>query len=274
MPLPFSQTRHVQTKLNSRELTINQVQLLGRDHVHVRTSKTQPSLIQNFVTAAREISISSRPRTVRLSSLTIVLDVSASSGFPSSRGHPKVPADKLHGRFSGLWWVCSENQLLEGSLVLPKRRQCLRQFLLRRVRGEAGHRSRGRVVRHTHVKCAVDVRTLSARVYEDALDLAKTLEDGVDVGLEEGERLQYTGMGTRVRAASGTGTGNMGERTTRVNRFWVIWNSSPASGVDDEVMGDEGLRIAELRPFFGSDKVEMSGRVLDFEDKYEKNRVP
>jgi hypothetical protein len=43
----------LQIKLGCHELAINQVQVLGRDHVHVRTSKTPPRL-QNVVRAARE----------------------------------------------------------------------------------------------------------------------------------------------------------------------------------------------------------------------------
>src|SRR6266436_9122943 len=59
-PHPHLQTRYVQTlsKLCSRKLAID---FLGRDHVHVRRSTTQPSRLQKFVRAVGEISVGSRP---------------------------------------------------------------------------------------------------------------------------------------------------------------------------------------------------------------------
>ena len=146
MPLPCLRTRYVQihSTLSSHQSAINHVQVLGRDHVHARTSTTQPSRLQKLVRASREIFVGRRPSqstrdgsrlplhlgTVRLSSSMMALDVSGSNGFPSSKGCPKSPGDRLYGRLMlrsmrrlcpqmviGTRWctriICSTRSLLE-----------------------------------------------------------------------------------------------------------------------------------------------------------------
>jgi hypothetical protein len=113
MPLQYLQTGrvHNHSKLCFHKLAID---LLRHDHVHERTSTTQPSRLQKFERAVREIPFGSPPiqstydglgkplnlATVRVSSLRIGLEVAGSSGFPSSRATPNEPGDRLYGRFS------------------------------------------------------------------------------------------------------------------------------------------------------------------------------
>jgi hypothetical protein len=100
--------RRLQThpRRRSRELVINQVEVLDHDHIHVCDDDTAESVLEIW-RKLHEISVGSRPienrregsriaptghRPSELS--TIASDVAGSSGFPCSREYPK---DEMYG---------------------------------------------------------------------------------------------------------------------------------------------------------------------------------
>jgi hypothetical protein len=118
MPLQGLQTRHVHihSKLCSRKSAI--ICCAAQDHVHVRTSMTQPRRLQKFVRAVRDIRVgnpliqSTRDGlceplnldTICVSSLRISREVAGSRAFPSSVASPKEPVGGLYRVSARLRW--------------------------------------------------------------------------------------------------------------------------------------------------------------------------